>query len=64
MSEIAQMPQNFTWEGPPVMLPVRAIGGVVMDARRQTVANCPNGALADVVAYSINVANGVHPPTD
>jgi hypothetical protein len=47
-------------EGPPVALPIRAVGGVVMDARGQTIANCPNSSLADVVAWSINVLNGVH----
>lgn len=48
------MPQGFQWQSPPVILPLRAVGAIVMDARHQVVANCPNAALADVVAFHIN----------
>jgi hypothetical protein len=60
MTNGAKTPPNLFLEGPPVALPIRAVGGVVMDARGQTIANCPNSSLADVVAWSINVLNGVH----
>lgn len=58
-----QMPPGFFWSGPPVELPVQAMGAMVMDARGLTVANCPNSSMADVVAWHINVAHGVHPPS-
>jgi hypothetical protein len=59
--DFAKLPPGLFLESPPVRLPVRAVGGMVMDANGQTIANCPNASLADVVAWSINVLNGVHP---
>jgi hypothetical protein len=62
MMQQVQIPPGFAWEGPPPALPLRAVGAVVMDARSQVIANCPNAALADFVAYSANVLNGAHAP--
>ena len=55
-----QLPPNVFLQGPPIILPARAVGAVVMDDNGQTIANCPNASLADVIAYSINVSNAVH----
>jgi hypothetical protein len=48
------LPPNVFLQGPPVIMPLRAIGAMVMDANGQTIANCPNGALADLVAWTMN----------
>jgi hypothetical protein len=56
----ARLPQGLFLEGPPILLPVRALGPVVTDARGQNIANCPTASLADAIAWSINTLNGVH----
>lgn len=61
LGRTAQMPPHFFWEVPPFALPIRAVGAVVMDANHQVVCQAPNASTADVIAYSINVANDVHP---
>jgi hypothetical protein len=55
------LPPGLNLQGPPVVLPIRAVGAVVLDARSQVIANCPNAPLADVIAYTINTRHGVHP---
>lgn len=58
--EIPTPPGLFLNNGP-VHVPLRAIGPNVLDDRGQMVATCPNSSLADLVAYTINVAMQVHP---
>ena len=50
------LPPGLMLQGPDVILPLRAVGAIIMDAQHQTVANCPNSPLADLLAYTVNEA--------